>query len=197
MPIVQYIHHFRWRHDEVFDGEIEDGGLDSVFHTFNLNHPKGYKGRSMSVSDVIEYFLNDGKSVFWYCDVIGFVTVGFRPEHTMPLRSRVKPEWGIYPEGITPRMYWGARAIITSGEVELLWGRQSFEAEEDVSEAERDTFMDWINRKALPIVNIHVRGKNTEHIMLKSIYDPYFLIAEDRESGGYLYIGAYALRRGE
>ena len=183
-------------YDEVFDGDTMDGGLDDIFRTFTLNHPKGYKGRSLSVSDVIEVFLNNGKSAFWYCDVIGFAAVSFHPEQAKPL-PQWRPEWGIYPEGVTTRLYWGARAIITSGKVELLSDRQSFHKREDVTEAEQRDFMDWINHKALPIVNAHVRGNDTAHIKLRSIYAPYFLIAEDRESEGYLYIGAYEPERTE
>ena len=182
-------------YDEVFDGETEDGGLDDIFRTFNLNHPKGYKGRSMSVSDVLEVFPRSGRSAFWYCDAIGFVAVSFHPELARSSAHWV-PEWGIYPEGVTTRLYWGARAIITSGEVELLRDRQSFHKQEDVTEAEQRDFMDWINHKALPIVNIHVRAKDTAHIKLRSIYAPYYLNAEDRESDGYLYVGAYALQKG-
>lgn len=105
-----------------------------------------------------------------------------------------QPEWGIYPEDITPRMYWGARAIITDGRVELLPDRQSFMAEDGESKKAKDAFLGWVNDKALPIVNYHVSVRDTYHIDLTGAKEGYRLIAEDRGSGGYLYIGAYALK---
>lgn len=108
--------------------------------------------------------------------------------------SHEQPEWGIYPEGIVPRMYWGARAIITDGRVELLPDRQSFIAEDGECRKAKDAFLEWVNDKALPIVNYHVSVRDTHHIDLTGVKEGYRLIAEDRGSGGYLYIGAYALR---
>lgn len=59
-----------------YEGEVEDviEGMSLVlaqlFEQFNSNHPAGYRGRSMSVSDLV--VLDD--RVF-YCDSIGFVDV--------------------------------------------------------------------------------------------------------------------------
>ena len=64
-------------------------------------------------------------------------------------------EWGNYPENFTPKMYWGARAILERqsglpGKVLcLLPDRQSFERL-DGSQREQDVFFDWINTKVLP-----------------------------------------------
>ena len=41
-------------YDKVFEGEVECGTLEEVYQMFNLDHPDGYRGRSLSVSDVIE-----------------------------------------------------------------------------------------------------------------------------------------------
>lgn len=63
----------------VYEGEVEDGpdteaeamaALEFLFQEFNINHPAGYRGRSMSVSDVVH--LGDR---FFYCDSCGFVDV--------------------------------------------------------------------------------------------------------------------------
>ena len=37
----------------------------------------GYKGRSLSVSDVVEIFLASGGSEFYYCEPIGFKRIRF------------------------------------------------------------------------------------------------------------------------
>lgn len=41
-------------YDKVFEGEAECGTLEEVYQMFNRDHPDGYRGRSLSVSDVIE-----------------------------------------------------------------------------------------------------------------------------------------------
>ena len=58
-------------YEVVYEGEIEDYtieyALELLFSYFNLNFAKDYKGRSMSVSDVVEL---DGE--YYYCDIFGF-----------------------------------------------------------------------------------------------------------------------------
>ena len=41
-------------YDKVFEGEVNCFTLEKLYEIFNLKHPAGYKGRSMSVSDVVE-----------------------------------------------------------------------------------------------------------------------------------------------
>ena len=41
-------------YDKVFDGEVDCSTLDGIYELFNLEHPDGFKGHSLSVSDVIE-----------------------------------------------------------------------------------------------------------------------------------------------
>lgn len=41
---------------------------------------QGYKGRSLSVSDVVEIFLASGESEFYYCEPIGFKRIRFEKE---------------------------------------------------------------------------------------------------------------------
>lgn len=52
----------------VWEGEFPSTyELDDIFCTFNINHPKDFRGHSLSVSDVVEV---DGK--FYYCDSCGW-----------------------------------------------------------------------------------------------------------------------------
>ena len=67
-------------YDRVFEGNVECAGLEDVFQVFNLNPPEGYKGRSLSVSDVVEVIDDNGDSTFHFCDSIGFKDVAFNPE---------------------------------------------------------------------------------------------------------------------
>ena len=65
-------------YDKVFEGEVNCFTLEKLYEIFNLEHPAGYKGRSMSVSDVVEIIDgNTGKSYFHFCDSFGFQKVDF------------------------------------------------------------------------------------------------------------------------
>ena len=67
-------------YDRVFEGEVDCTDLEDVYRMFNLEHPEGYRGRSLSVSDVVEIIGDDGESTFHFCDHIGFKEVAFDPE---------------------------------------------------------------------------------------------------------------------
>jgi hypothetical protein len=58
-------------YEVVYEGEIEDYSieytLEKLFDMFNIFYPEDFKGRSMSVSDVVEL-----EGEFYYCDHIGF-----------------------------------------------------------------------------------------------------------------------------
>lgn len=70
-------------YDKVFEGEVNCFTLEKLYEIFNLEHPAGYKGRSMSVSDVVEIIDgNNGKSYFHFCDSFGFQQIDFAPEKT-------------------------------------------------------------------------------------------------------------------
>lgn len=67
-------------YDKVFEGAVEAKGLEDVFQIFNVNHPDGYRGRSLSVSDIVEIVdERTGESSWHYCDDIGFKRVSFDP----------------------------------------------------------------------------------------------------------------------
>lgn len=45
--------------------------LENLFEIFNLNHPEGYRARSLSVSDIVR--INDGNEIeYYYCDSFGW-----------------------------------------------------------------------------------------------------------------------------
>ena len=58
-------------YDEVWSGEVQADDLEDVYTIFNVNHPEGYIGRSLSVSDLVK--TEDG---LYFCDSIGFRKVG-------------------------------------------------------------------------------------------------------------------------
>lgn len=75
-------------YDCVFSGEVNCDGLEDVFQKFNVDHPDGYSGRSLSVSDVVEITeSNDLEPGFYYCDSVGFKTVEFDIEKAEPYKE--------------------------------------------------------------------------------------------------------------
>ena len=72
--------HYNWCKDQIdlddykvaYEGELEypemPNALEELFEIFNIRRPEDFKGRSMSVSDIVEV---DGKN--YYCDAAGWV----------------------------------------------------------------------------------------------------------------------------
>lgn len=61
----------------VYDGQLETNNLDAIYEKFNINHPPGYQGHSLSMSDVIELY-DDSGSTFHYVDRFGFKEIDFQ-----------------------------------------------------------------------------------------------------------------------
>ena len=74
-------------YDKVFEGEVSCGNLEEVYQMFNINHPDGYRGRSLSVSDVVEV-ASEEKSTFYFCNSIGFKEIGFAPDMAETLKEK-------------------------------------------------------------------------------------------------------------
>ena len=70
-------------YEMVFEGEVEAETTEDIFYIFNANFPKGYKGRSLSVSDIVEFICSNGKSIFYFCDSVGFERIRFKKERAM------------------------------------------------------------------------------------------------------------------
>lgn len=66
-------------YEKTYGGEVEKvKSLEDIYVMFNVDKPRGYEGRSMSVSDVIEVINSDEiKPGYYYCDVVGFEEVNF------------------------------------------------------------------------------------------------------------------------
>ena len=65
-------------YDRVYDSKMDCISLENIYQKFNVDHPADYKGRSLSVSDVVEIresdTLNPG---FYFVDSIGFKKISF------------------------------------------------------------------------------------------------------------------------
>ncbi len=73
-------------YEAVYQGELDIRTLEDAFYIFNMEHPDGYKGRSMSVSDVVEIFDSEAGYRFYFCDTIGFKPIAFDREKAVPVR---------------------------------------------------------------------------------------------------------------
>lgn len=63
---------------KIYEGEVPCDDLESVYQMFNLCHPEDFRGRSLSVSDVVEVLESEAIAAgFYFCDIIGFKSVLF------------------------------------------------------------------------------------------------------------------------
>jgi len=68
-------------YDMVYEGNADATSLEGLYAIFNLRHPEGYIGRSMSVSDVVEVIHSPNvKPGFYFYDSYGFKEIDFQPE---------------------------------------------------------------------------------------------------------------------
>lgn len=61
-------------YDKIFSGDVDCPSLEGVFHKFNYDHPAGYTGRSLSVSDVVEIVESNNTEK-------GFLAIGKAPPY--------------------------------------------------------------------------------------------------------------------
>lgn len=61
----------------VYDGEIGTNDLEEIYTKFNLDHPQGFEGHSLSISDLVELYDSTG-SQYYYVDRFGFKEIDFQ-----------------------------------------------------------------------------------------------------------------------
>lgn len=65
-------------YNKVFEGPVKADTLEDIYYIFNQQHPEGYTGRSLSVSDVVQVVEdNPFGSAFYFCDSFGFKRIDF------------------------------------------------------------------------------------------------------------------------
>ena len=107
-----------------------------------------------------------------------------------------KPEWGAmwFDEAVNDGavMYWGARAVINRHRgIELYRDRQGFTADDETDKAE---FFKWINSSLIPVVQQYAKKYKRGPVLTSDATGRFFAEMDDRNSGGYIYVGAWALR---
>lgn len=60
--------------------DFEFAELEAVYVRFNLSHPEGFCGRSMTMSDVVEIIRAEQERKFFFCDRFGFEEITFEKE---------------------------------------------------------------------------------------------------------------------
>lgn len=90
-------------YDKIFSGDVDCNNLETVYRMFNTDHPEGYTGRSLSVSDVVE--ITDGdKKGFYFCDNIGFQKIDFDSSLCKDMTATEKLSVLLIQPGKAPRM---------------------------------------------------------------------------------------------
>lgn len=65
-------------YDKVFEDNVECTNLEDVYIMFNIYQPSNFKGRSLSVSDVVEVIeSNPINKEYYFCDRFGFRKIKF------------------------------------------------------------------------------------------------------------------------
>lgn len=85
---------YRLMHDNVMfcpNEQRESEILERIFSRFNECHPADYRGRSLSVSDVVELY-DGGERRYFYRDSTRFTPIGFSPMLAKPLNECAKEE---------------------------------------------------------------------------------------------------------
>lgn len=106
-----------------------------------------------------------------------------------------KPEWGAMwfdaamNDGAV--MYWGARAVINRQRgIEIYRDRQSFTADD---ETDKDEFVRWINDSLIPLIEQYAKKYKRGPVLTSDWTGRFFAEMDDRNSGGYIYVGAWAI----
>lgn len=78
----------------VYEGELDDDNqvseiydLDTIYGRFQGVKPEGYKGTSISVSDIVFIY-----EKYYYCDSCGWKEISFQPQNTITFASEDVPQ---------------------------------------------------------------------------------------------------------
>ena len=76
-------------YDKIFSGDVDCKTLDDVYSKFNTDHPTGYRGMSLSISDVVEVLEDESlEKGFYFCNTYDFKKVDFEPSKTQDTVSK-------------------------------------------------------------------------------------------------------------
>ena len=77
-------------YNRVFEGIVACSSLEGIYYMFNTNHPDGYTGRSLSVSDVVQVVHSPSvEPGFYFCESFGYKKIDFEPEKTHDMTNAI------------------------------------------------------------------------------------------------------------
>lgn len=100
-------------------------------------------------------------------------------------------EFGLYPNNV-PHYWIGARMIVSGGEMYIPWDRWSSEFH---STQRKHELISWVNNYAIDEVMRRIKefGRDTGWHFFDSEDGKFRCEYDDRNSGGYVYLGFYNL----
>lgn len=112
-------------YENVYTDQQEKIAPEDIFRKFNLEHPHDYKGRSLSVGDVIRYHLPNGQSLHLFCDSFGFIAIDFGDKYKVAAAPEYSPESESQRETVVFRYENGDNTRCVTVDVPLLWEGKS------------------------------------------------------------------------
>lgn len=92
-------------------------------------------------------------------------------------------------------VWWGARAILSNGYVDVVWDRCQMVGGTD---AERSALARWIDKVGMPAIRKLAKAMTGDQDFEERFEQGgYFIVANPKRSHGYLYIGAAKLVKEE
>lgn len=77
-------------YNRVFQGIVDCPSLEGIYYMFNVNHPDGYTGCSLSVSDVVQVIHSPSvEPGFYFCESFGYKKIDFEPEKTRDMTHAI------------------------------------------------------------------------------------------------------------
>lgn len=74
----------------VFRDFVESPTLEGIYYKFNVDHPEGFTGHSLSVSDVVQVIRSRTvEPGFYFCEKFGFTKIDFEPEKTKDMTNMI------------------------------------------------------------------------------------------------------------
>ena len=106
-----------------------------------------------------------------------------------------RPEWGamFFDDAVNSGavMFWGARAVINRQRgIEIYRDRQNFTADD---ETDKQEFVKWINEGLIPIIAQYAKKYKHGPLITCDATGRFTATMDGRNSGGYIYVGAWAL----
>lgn len=110
---------------EIYSDTQDRFNPEEVYRKFTFSHPSDYKGKTLSMSDMLRYTLPSGKHLYLYCDDYGFVGVDPDENHKVAKEPEYFPGLDILSAAVT--LYYvknGEMRYVTVNAMDLFAGKK-------------------------------------------------------------------------